>query len=225
MARSPAQGPPIADRVRSGRVLSERGSTLSMLGTEISTGTTVVLKELAEGEARTLPPADPKRSVWTRLILPTQVEADRRVVRILRPFVGGEPLDAFVQGSNPTLEDTLVVVLDVLRALDTLHVLGSVHGAVKPSNVIVSPDDRGWLVDPAPTDPAALRRRPRPTMEAARYLSPEQAGVLDEPVDPRSDLYSVGVLLFEGLTRHPLHGARDTGELFRAQVLGSASSI
>ncbi len=234
MSRGPAQDPPIAERVRPGRVLAEYGVALSRLATEISTGTTVVLKELSEGAVRTLPPADPKRSVWTRLVLPTQIEADRGVIRILRPYVAGDTLDASVHGSPSTLERTLVIVLDVLRALDTLHALGSTHGAVKPSNVIVGPDDRGWLVDPAPTDPAAdVRVRSRAasgtrssaSIDAARYLSPEQAGVLEGPIDARSDLYSVGVLLFESLTGRPLHGARDTGELFRAQVIGASSSI
>ena len=233
MSRGPAQDPPIAERVRPGRVLAGYGVALSRLATEISTGTTVVLKELPAGEVRTLPPADPKRSVWTRLVLPTQIEVDRNVIRILRPYVAGDTLDVSVRTSRSTLERTLVIVLDVLRALDTLHALGSTHGAVKPSNIIVGPDDRGWLVDPAPTDPADARGRSRATsgtrssasMDAARYLSPEQAGVLEGPIDARSDLYSVGVLLFESLTGRPLHGARDTGELFRAQVIGTSSSI
>ncbi|HEX4941845.1 MAG TPA: AAA family ATPase [Actinomycetota bacterium] len=234
MSGGPAPDGPIAERVRLGRVLAEYGVALSRLATEISTGTTVVLKELPAGEVRTLPPADPRRSVWTRLVLPTQIEVDRGAIRILRPYVLGDTFDASVRGSSSTLERTLVIVLDVLRALDTLHALGSMHGAVKPSNVIVGPDDRGWLVDPAPTDPAAdVRRRPRAasgtrssaSMDAARYLSPERAGVLEGPIDARSDLYSVGVLLFESLTGRPLHGARDTGELFRAQVMGAASSI
>jgi tetratricopeptide (TPR) repeat protein len=234
MSRSPAKGLPIAEQVRPGRVLAEYGVALSRLATEISTGATVVLKELPAGEVRTLPPADPKRSVWTRLVLPTQIEADRGVIRILRPYVAGDTFDASVRRSPSTLERTLVIVLDVLRALDTLHALGSTHGAVKPSNVIVSPDDRGWLVDPTPTDPAAdVRHRPRAasgtrpsaSMDAARYLAPEQAGVLEGPIDASSDLFSVGVLLFESLTGRPLHGARDTGELVRAHVIGASSSI
>src|SRR5688572_11009807 len=238
MSRGPAQDPPIAERVRPGRVLAEYGVALSRLATEISTGTTVVLKELPAGEVRALPPADPKRSVWTRLVLPTQIEVDRGVIRILRPYVAGDTFDDLGDDSgddtgrrsSPTLERILVIVLDVLRALDTLHALGSTHGAVKPSNVIVGPDDRGWLVDPAPTDPAVRSPATSGTsssasMDAARYLSPERTGVLEGPIDARSDLYSVGVLLFESLTERPLHGARDTGELFRAQVIGASSSI
>ena len=108
MSRDPAQDRPIAERVRPGRVLAEYGVALSRLATEISTGTTVVLKELPAGEVRTLPPADPKRSVWTRLVLPTQVELDSGVIRILRPYVAGETIDASGRGSSSTLERTLV---------------------------------------------------------------------------------------------------------------------
>ena len=59
MSRGSAQDPPIAERVRPGRVLAGYGVALSRLATEISTGATVVLKELPASGARTLPPADP----------------------------------------------------------------------------------------------------------------------------------------------------------------------
>ncbi len=97
MSRSPAKGLPIAEQVRPGRVLAEYGVALSRLATEISTGATVVIKELPAGEARTLPPADPKRSVWTRLVLPAQIEVDRGMIRTLRPYVAGETFDASVR--------------------------------------------------------------------------------------------------------------------------------
>jgi tetratricopeptide (TPR) repeat protein len=63
------------------------------------------------------------------------------------------------------------------------------------------------------------------SLDAARYRSPEQAGVLEDPIDLRTDLYSFGAVLFGCLTGRPLHDARDTGELLRAHLLEFSSSI
>ncbi|MDP9119295.1 MAG: AAA family ATPase, partial [Actinomycetota bacterium] len=125
-----------------------------------------------------------------------------------------------------SLELVLSIGLDVLRALDTLHSQGVVHGAVKPSNIIVAADGRAWLVDPAPVDPVPEEMRAFDgSLDAARYRSPEQTGVQNHPIDLRSDLYSFGAVLFGCLTGRPLHEARDAGELLRAHVLESSSSI
>ena len=227
MAPGSSRSPSIAERVRIDRVIDRRGSTLTMLGTDVTTGATVVLKELAGEEVRPLPPADPRRAVWTRLIMPSQLESEEGRLRIVRPFVDGEPLGAVVAGRPLPLPRTLEIALDVLRALDTLHGAGSVHGAVKPSNVIVGNEGRAWLVDPLPSDPASrgVFAGAGTDLASARYLSPEQTGVLQEPVDGRSDLYAVGTLLWECVTGAPLHGVADTGELLRAQVFSTGTSI
>jgi tetratricopeptide (TPR) repeat protein len=207
------------------RVIQDRGSVVTSFGREVTSGDPVVIKELRGGTPRVLPPADPKRSVWTRLIMPSQVERAEGVVRSLRPFIEGAPLDARVTTRERPLEALLGISLDVLRALDTLHGLGTVHGAVKPPNIITS-DGRAWLVDPAPVDRSSEDPRTLDaSVDAARFRSPEQAGVLDHPVDPRSDLYSVGAVLYECLTDRPLHDAKDTGELLRSYLLEPPSSI
>jgi tetratricopeptide (TPR) repeat protein len=226
LPRNASSVPPIADRVKIDRVIRERDSIVTSVGSEIPSGAKVVVKELRGGATRSLPPADPKRSVWTRLILPSQVDRADGVVRILRPFIEGTPLDERMSQPRSSLEFVLHIGLDVLRALETLHDHGVVHGAVKPSNIIVTADGRAWLVDPAPVDPVPEEMRAFDgSLDAARYRSPEQAGVLDDPIDPRSDLYSFGAVLFGCLTGRPLHDARDTGELLRAHVLEPPSSI
>lgn len=228
MPGNAAPGPSIADRVHIDRVIRDRDSVVTALGKETTSGATVVVKELREGAVRPLPTGDPKRAVWTRLILPSEVERADGVVRILRPFIEGNPLDVGMTTPRPPLEVVLGIGLDVLRALDALHGLevGVVHGALKPSNVIVSTDGRAWLVDPDPVDPFPEEGRvPDAPLEAARYHSPERAGILSDPVDPRSDLYSFGAILFECLTGRPLHDAKDTGELLRAFLLEPSSSI
>jgi tetratricopeptide (TPR) repeat protein len=227
MARNAVQVPPILDRVRFDRVIADRAGVVSRLGTDRASGAAVVVKELARPRSRPFPPADERRAAWTRLILPTQIESVAGVTRTLRPFLDGTPLDEVLSHGSPSWARTLGLAIDILRALDTLHGSGSIHGAVKPRNVVVTPDGRAWVVDPALWDPAS---RPEPSgtgpvIEAARYLSPEQSGVGDEFVDFRSDLYSVGAIVFECLTGRPVSDATDIGELIRAQMLETPRSI
>jgi tetratricopeptide (TPR) repeat protein len=231
MARRVVQGPPILDRIHVDRIIANRGGVLSMLGTERASGTTVVVKELAQPRSRPLPPADEKRVVWTRLILPTDVESADGVTRTLRPFLEGTALDELIAHGASPWERSLGIAIDVLRGLDTLHSRGCLHGAVKPRNIVITSAGRAWLVDPTLTNPIA---RPAPSgtgpeIETTRYLSPEGSSVGDarvgEEVDVRSDLYSVGVVVFECLTGRPLYDATDPGELLRAQMLESPRSI
>jgi len=225
MARDASPTPSI-DEVRIDRVIRRGWSTVSMVGTVETTGAKVVLKELTRQQIRPLPPAESRRAVWTRLIVPSLIESADGRVRILRPFMEGESLGAVIE-RGATLERVLEIALDVLRALDTLHTAGYVHGAVTPSNVIVGPEGRAWLTDPMPTDPDSVRVFAGGGLDVAtaRYLSPEETGVLGDEVDARSDLYSIGACLWECLTGQPVHVAMDTGELLRAQMFSTRRSL
>jgi tetratricopeptide (TPR) repeat protein len=228
MARNAVQVPPISDRVRVDRVIAARGGVVSTLGTERANGAAVVVKELDQARSRPLPPADERRAVWTRLILPTQIESTEGVMRTLRPFLEGATLNEVLAHGSPPWARTLRIAVDVLRGLDTLHASGSIHGAVKPRNIVVTRGGRAWLVDPSLSDPVSRPPAPSgtgPEIETARYLSPEQSGVGEDGVDVRSDLYSVGVVVFECLTGRPLYDAADTGELLRVQMLETSCSI
>lgn len=102
------------------------------------------------------------------------------------------------------------VAIDVARALDAVHRAGFVHRDVKPGNIIVADDGASYLIDFDLGTPIGMRDEM--TVGTLAYSAPEQLGVLDRPVDERSDLYSLGAVLFE----------MSTG---RAPFEGSASSI
>jgi serine/threonine protein kinase len=114
------------------------------------------------------------------------------------------------------LERLRCALRQVLDALAYLHGRGLVHRDLKPSNIMV--DDRRHvrimdfgLVKPAEEEESLTGSGT--AVGTYRYMSPEQAQGL--PVDQRSDLYSLGVILYELLTGVPAFTTSDPGELWR----------
>jgi len=113
---------------------------------------------------------------------------------VLRHVVG-RSLDRIIEGGPLALGCAIQIALDVLDGLRDLHAGGVVHRDVKPANVLVDHHDRAILLD---LGVARDRRRrgitpPTRTVGTVGFMAPEQR--LSSHVDPRSDLYQVGLLL------------------------------
>ncbi|MFJ2805550.1 protein kinase [Kitasatospora sp. NPDC087271] len=104
-------------------------------------------------------------------------------------------------GAMPT-EEALRVVVGVLNALEASHDMSLVHRDIKPGNVMFDRKGNVKVMDfgiARALEPGATSMtQTGMVVGTPQYLSPEQA--LGKPVDARSDLYSVGVMLFEMLT-------------------------
>lgn len=144
-----------------------------------------------------------------------------------RPFIAmerlrGEPLSDRLREGPLVPSRAGRVALDVLEALAALHERGLVHRDLKPSNVFLAGErvkilDLGLvrpLLPPGGDETAAALTATGAVLGTPRYMSPEQ--VRGRDVDPRTDLFAAGALLFEMLTGRPAFDGPSPVELLGA---------
>ncbi|SHN88027.1 serine/threonine protein kinase [Geodermatophilus obscurus] len=208
----------LGERYEIGGVLGRGGMAEVHLGRDLRLGREVAVKVLRSDLAR-----DP--SFQVRFRREAQAAASLNHPAIVAVYDTGE--DRSSSGATPyivmeyvegeTLRDVLRregvlspqramdFAADICAALDFSHRNGIVHRDVKPGNVMVTPEGTVKVMDfgiaRAVSDSAATMTSTAAVIGTAQYLSPEQAR--GESVDARSDVYSVGCLLYELVTGAP----------------------
>ncbi|HET7236113.1 MAG TPA: BTAD domain-containing putative transcriptional regulator, partial [Actinomycetota bacterium] len=118
---------------------------------------------------------------------------------VMRYLSGGSLRRRLEEGGRIPSAELAGLVDQVAQALSSAHRQGIVHRDVKPENVLLDTDGNAYLSDfgiaKDVSDPRATTTGPTGTPV---YLSPEQ--IRGEPVSPRTDVYALGVLIYEGLT-------------------------
>jgi PAS domain S-box-containing protein len=139
---------------------------------------------------------------WAAQPIAITQQWDRTVLVLEDP--GGVPLDQLV-GEPLDLAFSLRVAIGLSNVIDRLHQRGLIHKDIKPANVLVnSVSGRCWLKG---FGIASRLPRERQSVEPPEfiagtlaYMAPEQTGRMNRSIDSRSDLYSLGVTLYEMLT-------------------------
>src|ERR1700722_2832278 len=138
-------------------------------------------------------------------------------------YVEGEPLSVRLSRGQLALPELVSIGIQVADALDDAHKKGIVHRDIKPANLMLTPRGHVKVLDFG----LAKREESKRTSEATQlltsagmvmgtveYMSPEQ--VLGRDVDHRSDIFSLGVVLYEmAAGRLPLNGANATETMAR----------
>ena len=141
---------------------------------------------------------------------------------VVRRRVPGETLAERLTRAPLNVEEWIVVARTMLSALAAAHDAGILHRDVTPDNIIVN--ERGPVTDVTLVDFGLARGTQRGAVlsdrpsSVARYVSPEQAGIIGRDTDHRSDLYSLGAVLFECIAGEPAFEGRDIAHLLRSHM-------
>ncbi len=229
-----SEAPPVIGRPRVGHDFGTRYLIQKLLGMggmgtvyqalDRDLGVEVALKVLRPAPGNPKAAADLQRRFTSELLLARKI-THRNVIRIhdigeingirfiSMPFIEGGDLSTLLAAGPLPQAQTLRYARQLSSGLMAVHAAGVIHRDIKPANIMVGERDHAVLMDfgiAKSSAPGALQRtNPGALVGTLAYMAPEQ--VRGEPVDPRTDIYAFGLVLFEMLL-----GTRDitTADLF-----------
>ncbi|MCJ7488161.1 MAG: protein kinase, partial [Candidatus Aminicenantes bacterium] len=134
---------------------------------------------------------------------------------IAMEFVEGENLRERIKKGPLPIEEVLAITIEVAEGLEKAHQKGIVHRDIKSANIMVTESGQAKIMDfgLAKLQGGTAFTKEGATLGTVAYMSPEQAR--GEKVDGRTDIWSLGVVLYEMLTNElPFKGERDVSILY-----------
>jgi serine/threonine protein kinase len=117
---------------------------------------------------------------------------------LVMEFVEGQPLERMLEKGSVPFPRACAWIADIAMALHLAHRKGIIHGDVKPANILVTEDGKVKLTDFGMARLASRDAKDTPLLGTPAYWCPEQ--ILGKPQDARSDIFSLGVVLYEMVT-------------------------
>ncbi len=219
-----AAAPPTLDGYRIGAEIRHGGQGIVYRATHEASAREVALKVVRAGSHRRRARIEREAALAARLRHPNIVtihdcgSLDDGRFAIALELVDGQPLDEWARETartHPGTEGRLLrlrVFARICDAIEHAHRHGVIHCDLKPDNILVDRDGEPRVLDFGVARAAGLDESPRITVTGEiactiAYASPEQLTSDRASVDTRTDVYSLGVILYELLTFRLPHGA------------------
>ena len=143
---------------------------------------------------------------------------DQGTVYIAMEFIEGDPLNQVIEKRRFSLPEIVDLGIQVAETLDHAHQKGVVHRDIKPSNIIVQANGQIKITDfgiaHIEDSSQSIQTQAGEILGTPAYMSPEQ--VMSRPVDGRSDLFSLGIILYELSTGQRPFSGENIAALFNA---------
>ncbi len=228
----------LADRYRIERELGRGGMATVYLAQDIRHKRPVALKVLHPELAATLGPERFQREIElaARLqhphILPVHDSGETAgQLWFTMPFVEGESLrDRLTHQKQLPIEDALRITTEAARALDYAHRHGVIHRDIKPENILLTKEGDTLVADLGigrALDTAGDEDKLTQTgvvVGTPAYMSPEQAAG-ERELDGRSDIYSLGAVLYEMLAGEPPHSGPTAQAIMARRFMGDVPRV
>ncbi len=200
------------------RELHRGGQGVVYVGLQKSTGRQVAIKLLrqrpSEPTSASLARFQREVEILSRLKHPNIVTIhdcgqDRDDVYLVMDYVQGRPLDAHVLHHQTPLRDLLALVARICDAVHAAHLRGVIHRDLKPANILVDGTGEPRVLDfglaklvgdPGDTSDARMMTATGEFVGSLPWASPEQAEGRVDALDVRTDVYSLGVILYQLVT-------------------------
>jgi hypothetical protein len=155
-------------------------------------------------------------------VLPVELTRHEGRAALVLDDPGGEPLDRLV-GTPMEIGQFLRVAIGVSAAVRQLHDRGLIHKDLKPANILIEPSTgkarlMGFGIASRLPRERQSAEPPEFIAGTLAYMAPEQTGRMNRSIDSRSDLYALGVTLYEMLTASLPFTASDPMEWVHSQI-------
>jgi serine/threonine-protein kinase len=117
---------------------------------------------------------------------------------LVMEFIDGTPLDRLLEKGTLPLPRACAWIAHAAEGLEAAHTRGVIHGDVKPANILITADGKVKLTDFGMARVAKRDTGDSPLLGTPAYWCPEQ--IMGRPQDARSDIFSLGVVLYEMVT-------------------------
>ena len=119
---------------------------------------------------------------------------------LVMEFIQGQSLEKLLEKGSIPCTKACAWAAEIATALAVAHRKGVIHGDVKPANILITTDDRVKLTDFGMARVASRDSKDTPLLGSPAYWCPEQ--IVGKPQDARSDIFSLGVVMYEMVTGH-----------------------